>query len=178
MRRFQNVSVPLNAEADLVALEAGLERKAVNLVKQNDARADAAKPRRRVGADEGDRGTVAKHPLENSLIGVAGLDVAGDLSQDRRVGQHRQNFRAGKVLAVLDTRQHHQDRRWILMHVVADSVIEAAGVADPRTFHDDDLAHRRIGDRVEPALLIGEGFEPAGHGVGASRQTRVGGGPL
>ena len=125
--------------------------------------------RRAIAADKCNTRAVAERALENSLIGVPRLDVPSDLGEDRRVGQHRQDFRSREVFTILHAREHHQDRRRVLMDEIADRMIQAAGIADPRALHHRHLSHGRIGDRVQPSFLITEGLEAAGHRISAGR---------
>jgi hypothetical protein len=110
-------------ELHRVALGAGAERVAVDLVAEQDADRPAREPRGCVGADDGQ--VPAREALVQDLVRpVPRLRVGDAPGEARRVARHwREAVLPG--LGVALGRHHHHDRRRVLIDVVADGVPES-----------------------------------------------------
>ena len=161
-------------EVDRVALGAGAERIAVDLVAEQDADRPAREPRGRVGADDGQ--VPAREALVQDLVRAVPRLRVGDLAHEaRRVARHRREAVLRPGLGVPLGRHHHHDRRRVLVDVVADAVAQGLRLAHLTARHHHHALDAPVGDRVhDAALVLGAAGTPlAGLGARLRAQPAV-----
>ena len=161
-----------------VALCSGAGRVAVHLVAQQHLDRSAGKARRAVRAD--DRHVSARKVLlQDRVAGIAALGVYQH-PQHRRIPYHGSQEVLAERLAHFEGRLHHQHRRGIVVHIVAEHIHQHGRLADLRGGHDHDLAHVLVADGVHDLPLIRRvvRMPPARRGAVLRTQHPVGVRPL
>ena len=148
------------------------------LVAQQHLDRSAGKARRAVRAD--DRHVAARKVLlQDRVAGIAALGVYQH-PQHRRIPYHGSQEVLAERLAHFEGRLHHQHRRGVVVHIVAEHIHQHGRLADLCGRHDHDLTHVLIADGVHDFPLVRRvvRMPPARRGAVLRTQHPVGVRPL